>query len=116
MPRLNNDEQNQAIGMPNAGMSATVVSRHFDCTRKAIERLRRRFVSQETLPTVLEVGDHVDLCCRSSQHLHNRRLTAAATGRQYDIHPHTVRYWLRQNIQPIRAYRPYFGQILTRRL
>ena len=25
MPRLNNDEQNQAIGMLNAGMSATVI-------------------------------------------------------------------------------------------
>ena len=43
MPRLNDDERNQAIGMLNAGMSATVVSRHFGCTRKTIERLRRRF-------------------------------------------------------------------------
>ena len=49
------------------------------------------------------------------QHLRNRPLTAAATGRQYGIHPQTVRNWLRQNVQPIRAYRPYFGQILTRR-
>ena len=38
-----NDERNQAIGMLNAGMSAIVVSRHFDCTRKTIERLQRRF-------------------------------------------------------------------------
>ena len=43
MPRINNDERNQAIGMPNAGMSAIVVSWHFGCTRKTIERLRRRF-------------------------------------------------------------------------
>ena len=43
MPRLDNDERNQAIVMVNAGMSATVVLRHFDCTRKTIERLRRRF-------------------------------------------------------------------------
>ena len=43
MPRLNNDERNQAIGMLNVGMSATVVSRHFGCTRKTIERLWRRF-------------------------------------------------------------------------
>ena len=43
MPRLNNDERNQAIGMLNAGMSATVVSRHFGCTIKTIKRLRRRF-------------------------------------------------------------------------
>ena len=43
MPRLNNDKRNQAIGMLNAGTSATAVWRHFGCTRKTIERLRRRF-------------------------------------------------------------------------
>ena len=43
MPRLNNDKRNKTIGMLNVGMSATVVSRHFGCTRKTIERLRRRF-------------------------------------------------------------------------
>ena len=45
------------------------------------------------------------------QHLRNRRLTA--TGRQYGIHPQPVRNRLRQNVQPILAYRPNFGQILT---
>ena len=54
MPRLNNDEQNQAIGMPNAGISATMV---------VLERLSSYYgddsVSQETLPTVLEVVGHV---------------------------------------------------------
>ena len=49
------------------------------------------------------------------QHLRNRRLNAAATGRQYGFHPQTVRNRLRKNVQPIHAYRPYFGQILTRR-
>ena len=49
------------------------------------------------------------------QHLRNRHLTAAATGRQYGIHPQTVRNRLRQNVQPFHAYRPYFGQILIRR-
>ena len=44
MPRLSNNERNQAIRMLNAGMSATVVPRHFGCTRKTIERLRRRFL------------------------------------------------------------------------
>ena len=43
MPRLNNDEQNQVIGMLIAGMSATVVSWHTGCTRKTIEHLRRQF-------------------------------------------------------------------------
>ena len=43
MPRLNSDERKQAIGMLNAGVSATVVSWRFGCTRRTIERLRRRF-------------------------------------------------------------------------
>ena len=43
MPRLNDDERNQAVGMLNAGTSATFVSQHFGCNRKPIERLRRRF-------------------------------------------------------------------------
>ena len=43
MPRLNSDKQNQAIGMLNECISATVVSRHFGFTRKTIERLRKRF-------------------------------------------------------------------------
>ena len=49
------------------------------------------------------------------QHLRNWHLTAAATGRQYGIYPQTFRNRLGQNVQPIRAYRPYVGQILTRR-
>ena len=43
MPRLNNEERNQAIGKLNTVISATAVSRHFGCTRKNIERLWRRF-------------------------------------------------------------------------
>ena len=42
-------------------------------------------------------------------------MTVAATRRQYGIHPQTVRNRLRQNVQPICANPPYFGQILTRR-
>ena len=119
MPRLNNDERNQAIEMLNAGMSAIVVLRHFGCTRKTIERLRRRFsVKGNTAdhprsgrPRVTTAADDRYIVL---QHLRNRRLTAAAPGRQYGINPQTVRNRLRQNVQPIRAYRPYFGQILTR--
>ena len=110
MPRLNNDERNQAIGMLNAGMSATVVSRHFGCTRKTTERLRRRFRVTGNIaerprsgrPSVTTATDDRYIVL---QHLHNRRLTAAATGIQYGIHPQTVRNRLRQTVQPIRAYR-----------
>ena len=112
MPRLNNDERNQAIGMLNAGRSATVVS------RKTIKRLQTRFRVTGNVPdrprsgrpSVTTAADDRYIVL---QHLRNRCLTAAATGRQHVIHPQTVRNRLRQNAQPIRAYRRYFGQILT---
>ena len=115
MPRLNNDEQNQAIGMLNAGMSATVVSQHFCCTQKTIKHLQRQFrvtgnvadPPQSGRPRVTATADDRYIIL---QHLRNRRLSAAATGRQYGIHPQTVRNRLRQNVQPIFVY---FGQILT---
>ena len=106
--------------MQNAGMSATLVSRHFGCTRKTIERLRRRFrVTGNAADRPRTGWPRVTTAAADRyivlQHLRNRRLTAAATGRQYGIHPQTVRNRLRQNIQPIRAHRPYLGRILTRR-
>ena len=118
MPRLNNDERNQAIKILNAGMSATVVSTLFVLER--LSSLRRRFcvtenVSDRPRSGRLRVTTAADDRYIVLQHLRNKRLTAAATGRQYGIHPQTVRNQLRQNFQPIRAYRPYFGQILTRR-
>ena len=91
MLRLNNDERNQAIGMLNAGMSETVVSRHLGCTLKTIERLRRRFRvtgkvadrPRSDRPRVTTAADDRYIVL---QHLRNSRLTAAATGRQYGIH------------------------------
>ena len=99
-------------------MSATVVSQHFGCTRKTIKHLRRRFhVTGNVADRPLSGRPHVTTAADDRyivlQHLCNRRLTAAAPGRQYGIHPQTVRNRLRQNVQPIRAHRSYFGQILT---
>ena len=95
MPRLTNDERSQAIGVLNAGSSATVVSRHLGCTRKTIVHLRRRFRvtgnladhprSDRPRVTTAADGSYIVL-----QHLRSRRLTVAATGRQYGIHPQTV--------------------------
>ena len=86
-------------------MSATVVSRHFVCIRNTIERFRRRFrVTRNAAdrprsgrPRVTTAADDRYIVL---QHLRNRRLTAAATGRQYGIHPQIVRNRLRQNVQP----------------
>ena len=100
-------------------MSATVVPRQLGCTRNTIERLRRRFCVTGNVadrprsgrPRVITAADDRYIVLR---HLRNRRLTAAASGIQYGIHPQTVINRLRESIQPIRAYRPYFGQIFHR--
>ena len=90
--------------MLNAGMSATVESWHFTVNVADLPRSGR-----------LRVTTAADDRYIVLQHLRNRRLNAAATGRQYGILPQTVRNRLRENVQSIRAYRPDFGQILTRR-
>ena len=94
--------------MLNAGTLATVVSRHFGCTRKTIERLQRQFRVTGNVadrprsgrPRVTTAADDRYIVL---QHLRNRRLTAAATGRKYGTQPQTVRNRLRQNVQPMRA-------------
>ena len=104
MPRLNNDERNQAIGSLNAGMSATVVLRHFGCIRKTVERLRKRFrVADRPRSGRSRMTTAADDRYIVS-HILNRRLTAAATGGQYGTDPQTARNRLKQNVQPIRAY------------
>ena len=109
----------QDNGMLNAGMLGTVVSWHFGFTQKTIERLRRRLRVTGNLadhprsgrPRVTTATDDRYIVL---QHLRNRRLTAAVTERHYGIHSQAVRNQIRQNVQPFHAYRPYFGQILTR--
>ena len=120
MPRVNNDERNHAIGILNAGTSATVISRYSGCIRKTIERLRRQFrvtgnVADRPRSGRPRMTTNADDNYIVLQHLRNRRLTAAASGMQYSILPQPVRNRLRQNFQPIHVYRPYFGQIVTRR-
>ncbi len=43
MPRLSENERNQAIGMLAGGMSARTVARRFGCCRKTIDRLAGRY-------------------------------------------------------------------------
>ena len=58
MPRLNIDERNQAIGMLNAGMPAIGVLRMY--SKDDISSVYGDdCVSQETLPTALDVVGHV---------------------------------------------------------
>ena len=43
MPRLSENERNQAIGMLAGGMSASVIARRFGCCRKTSDRLAARY-------------------------------------------------------------------------
>ena len=77
-------------------MSATVVSRHFGCTGKTIEHLRRRFhvignVADRPRSGGLGVTTAANDRYIVLQQPCNRHLTAAATGRQYGNHPQAVR-------------------------
>ena len=102
--------ETKLFGMLNAGMSETVVSRHFGCTQKTIERIRRWFrVVGNVWPLLPMIA--ISSC---STYVTGVWLQQT-TWRQYGIHPQTVRNRLRENVQPIRTYRPYFGQSLTRR-
>ena len=67
MPIINSDERNQAFGMLIAVTSATVVSRYFGCTRKTVDRLRRRY---RFTGNVADRPARRDWCRR---HLHFRR-------------------------------------------
>ena len=117
MHRQNNDERNQAIGMLNAGMSATVVLRHFGCTRKTIDHLRRRFrvtgnvVDRPRSGRPLRYACYVGAC---STYVTSVWLQQQPEDSMVFIHRLSENR-LRQNVQPIHAYRPYFGQILTPR-
>ena len=79
--------ETKLFGMQNAGVSATVVSMHFGCTWKTIERLRRRFHvignvadrPRSGRPRGTTAADDRYIVL---QHLRNRRLTSAATEKQ----------------------------------
>ena len=93
--------------MLQAGMSTTVVSRHFGGTRKTTEHLGRRF------RVIGNVADRP----RSGR----RRVTTAADDR-YIILQHlrssnwkTVWYSSTDCQKSVETKRPYFGQIFTRR-
>ena len=102
MARLNDNERNQVIGMLNAGASANCYIAALWLYSKDY-RDGDDYVSQETLPIDPTQSGRprmitaADDCYIVLQHLHNRRLIAAATGRQDGINPQAVRNQLRHS-------------------
>ena len=117
MPRLSENQRNQAIGMLQAGAVVNGIAQHFGCSRQTIHNLNTRFVITSYVRDRPCPGQR---CVTSQQddryimltHLRNRFLPAAATARQLGVNAQTIRNRLRQNNIPIRARRPYTGPIL----
>ena len=118
MPRLNQNQQIQALTMLARGDNVSNVSRAFGCHRNTIIGLRQRFqqtglVADRRRPgrprvTIPRTDNFITLT-----HLQRRFQTATRSARQYGISKQTVLRRLRQARQPIRSRRPYVGQVLT---
>ena len=120
MPRLSNNDRNQALGMLQlrAGTSTREVVRLFNCHQSTVVRLRQRFqttnnVSDRPRPGQPRVTtDHQDRNIQL-QHLHNRFKTAASTARETPgrHNPPISSATVREN--GLRARRPFRGPLLT---
>ena len=122
MPRLNEDQRNNAIGRLQAGETQTHVSRVLNVFQSNISRLWDRYQQQGSThdgprsgrPRVTTPAQdrHIRL-----SHLRNRFTTATSTAAsipgQHRISDQTVRNRLRQ--AGIRARRPVKAVVLTRR-
>ena len=120
MPRLNQNQQIQALTMLARGDNISNVSRAFGCHRNTIIQLRQHFqqtvgVAERRLPgsptvTNLRTDRFITL-----MHLRCRFQTVTSSARQYGIGKQTVFCRVGQARQPILQRRPYVGQVLTAR-
>ena len=119
MPRLSENQRNQAIGMLQAGAMLNDIAQDFGCPRQTIHNLNTRFAitfrprSSASWPTSLtsQQDDRYIMLT----HLRNPFLPATATARQLGVNAQTIQNHLRQNNIPILARRAYTGPILTAR-
>ena len=124
MPRLNNGERNQAIGMVIAGNSNAAIARQLHVHPSTITRLRIRFIATGSVADRPRPGAPPVTSARQDrnirmQHIRNRFQTAAATARvtqgnrRRPISGRTVRR--RLSAIGLKCRRPYKGPILTHR-
>ena len=119
MPRLNKNQQIQALTMLARGDNVSNVRRAFGCHKNTIIRLRQRFqqtggVADRRRPGRPRVTNPRTDRFITLTHLRRRFQTMTSSARQYGISKQTV-LRLRQARQPIRPRRPYVGQALTAR-
>ena len=120
MPRLSEDQRNQAIGMLNVGARANDVARQFGCSRQTIHNLVTRYAATGSVRDRQRPGRERATSRRDDRaitlaHLRNRFMPATVTARRLWVTAQTIRNRLRSIHNPLRAHRPYTGQILTAR-
>ena len=122
MPRLNEAQRNQAVGMIRAGVSQNEVSRRFGVHRNTISAFWRRYQQSGNTRDRRRSGRPRVTSLRQDTyirvtHLRNWLQTAALTARSIpglrNISPRTVRNRLRK--RNIRPRRPTIGPVLQRR-
>ena len=90
MPRISENQRNQAIGMLQAGAMVNDVAQHFGCSRQTIHNLNTRFVITSSVrdrphPGQRRVTSQQDDRYITLTHLRNRVLPATATARQLGV-------------------------------
>ena len=120
MPRLSDNQRNQAIGMLQAGAMVNEVAQHFGCSHQTSHNLYTRFAITGSIrdrphPGQCHVTSQQDDRYITLTHLRNQFLPTMATARQLGINAQIIWNCLRQNNIAIRARRPYTDPILTAR-
>ena len=115
MPRLNQNQQIQALTMLACGDNLSNVSRAFACHRNTIIPLRQHFqqtsgVADRRRPGRPRVTNPLMDRFITLTHLRHCFQMATSSARQYGISKQTLLRRLRQAWQPIQ---PYVGQVLT---
>lgn len=120
MPRLRENERIQALMQLTAGVSVADVARQFNCHRHTITNLIQRFNQNGNVRDRPRSGRPKVTTARQDRyltltHLRHRFKTATSTAGELGVSRDTVVRRLRANAYPIKARRPYVGQVLSNR-
>jgi len=122
MPRLNNEQRNQAIGMLQAGTDVNQVAGAFGVHRTTISRLRDKFANTGSVkdrprpgqPRKSTAQDDRSITLRV---LRNRKITARKLQqdlrRVRNVRLSTATIRRRIKAAGLKSYRPYRGLVLT---
>ena len=90
MPRLAENQRNQAVGMPRAGTSVNGVALHFLCSRQTIHNLTTRYATTGSVTERPRSGRPHATSRRDNHvitltHLRNRFTQATVTSRRFRV-------------------------------